>query len=329
MKERLLNSSAHILGGSYDPEFTRRIASELGQEPGEVALTRFANSEIKAEVPTVRGDHVFVIQSHGAPVDQQIMEQLAIINAAKRAGARIVTAVMPYRGYSRADKPDNSHESFMGPLTMRFFAEAGADRIIEVDPHAGQSAGFLSNFNTDYIAVPSLPAVQDYIKTEIAHNDIADACIVAPDAGRAKLNERYADNLLLPLAIIHKRRIGANVVSKAIDVVGDVAGKHCFMIDDMVDTAGTIVNGAEKLRDLGASNVTILATHGIFSGPAIERLSLAKASGIIGDIAVTDTLRRPEDTPEGLVSTISVAPLVATAIRNVFYDQSVSNGYRA
>ncbi len=329
MKERTIRSSAHILTGSYNPEFAANVAAHVGLELEPTKLTCFANTEIKAEVPTVRGDHVFVIQSHGAPVNETFMEHLAIINAARRASAREVTAVVPYRGYGLADRPDNSHESFMGPLTMRMMVEAGASRIIEVDPHAGQSAGFLRDFSTEYTTIPSMPVIEDYIKTMLAlgNTGIGNACIVSPDAGRSKLSERYAGNLQLPMANIHKSRPDANT-AKVMGVVGYVKGKSCYMIDDMIDTAGTIIEGSKALMENGAEDVTILATHGIFSEPAIERLVKAKAEGIVGRIAVTDTLKLPEGTPEGLVDAISVAPLVGGAIDHVFKDKSVSGSYR-
>ena len=327
MKERKIRSSAHILSGSYDPEFARKVASAIDLELEETKLIRFANSEVKAEVPTVRGDHVFVIQSHGAPVNEALMEQAAIINAARNASARDVTAVTPYRGYGRADRPDNSHESYMGPLALRILEEAGANRIVEVDPHAGQSAGFRKSVTTEYTAIPSYPAIKDYIATNFITGEDDNVCIVSPDSGRAKLNRRYAEDFNRPRAIVDKIRTGANK-TEVMTVIGQVAGMHCVMIDDMIDTAGTIVEGATALKNLGAESVTVIATHGIFSGPAIERLATASDNGIIGRIAVTNTLKLPTDTPQGLIEVISVAPLVGIAIRNVFYDRSVSNGYQ-
>lgn len=326
MRERNLRSKAHVLSGSYDPAFADRVAHAIKLKVEPVELTHFANTELKAEVPIVRGDHVFVIQSHGAPVNERIMEQVAIVNAARNASARDVTAVIPYRGYGRADRPDTPHESYMGPIVIRMLEMAGANRIIEVDPHSGQSAGFKKEPATEYTSIPSLPAIQEYIASRFLAQGEDAVCIVAPDAGRAKLNRRYADNLDLPLAMVDKRRTGTNT-AEVMDVVGDVSGKHCLMIDDMIDTGGTIVEGAHALKRLGASKVTILATHGIFSGPAVERLVAAKASGIVANIAVTDTLRQPEGTPEGLIDTISVAHLVGTAISKVFREKSVSSSY--
>lgn len=328
MKERKIRSQPHILSTSYDPEFARRVAASVELQLEDVDLTRFANTEVKAEVPIVRGDHVFVIGSHGAPVNESIMEQVAIINAARRASARDVTAVVSYRGYGRADRPDNSHESYMGPLVMRLLESAGANRILEVDPHSGQAAGFLRDERNEYTAIPSYPAVQDYIGNNFIMPEGDNICIVSPDSGRAKLNRRYAEYFDRPRAVVDKIRTGANK-AEVMEVVGKVAGMRCIMIDDMIDTGGTIIEGARALMNLGAEDVTIIATHGIFSGPAIERMIAAKEAGIIGTIAVTDTLRLPQDTPEGLIDIIPVAPLVGTAIRNIFEEKSVSAGYRS
>ncbi|PID33394.1 ribose-phosphate pyrophosphokinase [Candidatus Saccharibacteria bacterium] len=324
MKARELRTQPEILAGSYSQDFADQVAHHLGLKLGKVAMTQFANTEIKAEVPSVRGNDVFVIQSHGAPVNEAIMEQAAIINAARRASARDITAVMPYRGYGRADKPDNSHESYMGPLTMRLFESAGANRIIEVDPHAGQSAGFLRSTSTEYTAIPSSPAIQEHIqKTILDPFGDEDVVIVSPDSGRAKLNRLYAQHFNLPRAIVDKVRTGTNQAEVS-EVVGKVKDLRCIVIDDMVDTAGTLVQGAEALMDLGAKEVNFVATHGVLSDPAIERLTAAKRDGILASIAVTNTLNLPPETPDGLIDTISVAPLVGDAIRKVFQDESVS-----
>lgn len=323
MKERKIRTRPVLLSGSYHPEFARNVADHLGLSLGDVSLTRFANTECKAEVPTVRDSDVFVFQSHGAPVNETLMEQLAIINATRRASARNITAVVPYRGYGRADRPDNSHESYMGPLTMRFLAEAGADRILEIDPHAGQSAGFLKDFSVEYTPIPARPAIQEYMAHIIEAGDPDDVVIVSPDSGRAKLNRHYAAHFDKPRAIVDKMRTGANQ-AEVMAIIGEVAGRRCFVIDDMIDTGGTVIEGARALKDKGASEVHILATHGILSNPAIERLAHAKADGILARIAVTDTLKLPDDTPDGLIDVISVAPLTGEAIRKIYLGKSVS-----
>lgn len=327
MKERIHSSKSRILTGSYDLEFARKIAQELDLPLEVPDITRFANSEVRAEVPAVRGDHVFVVQSHCAPVNESLMEQIAVISAANNASADKITAVVPYRSYGRADRPDNSHQSFMGPLAMRFLEQAGADSIIEVDPHAGQSAGFFSDVKTEYTPIPSYPAIQKYIAERFITGDDDKVCIVSPDSGRAKLNRRYAEYFDRPRAVVDKIRTGANE-AEVMEVIGKVAHMNCIMIDDMIDTGGTIIEGAAALKDLGAESITVVATHGLFSGPAIERFIKAKADGTISNLIVTDTLRLPDDTPEGLVEVISVASLVGDAIRRVFHGQSVSDMYR-
>ncbi|NCU37594.1 ribose-phosphate pyrophosphokinase [Candidatus Saccharibacteria bacterium] len=325
MKERILHTNATILSGSRHPEFAASVAAHLDAPLGEIKLTRFANSEIKVEVPAVRDNYVFVIQSHGAPVDEALMEQAAIINAAQRASARDITAVVPYRGYGRADKPDNQHESYMGPLTMRILESAGANRMIEVDPHAGQSAGFFEKPSTEYTPIPSYPAIIRYLEP-IMNEPGSDVVIVSPDSGRAKLNRHYAEHFDRLRAIVDKMRTGTNHV-EVMDIIGKVAGTHCVMIDDMIDTAGTIIEGATALRKLGAETITIVATHGIFSEPAVERLWRARESQIIDKVAVTDTLALPSDMPEDLVDIISVAPLVGDAIHDIYHGKSVSSRY--
>lgn len=326
MKERKLRTKAHIVTGDISPEFAQSVADHLGLPLEHAKVTHFANTEVKAEVESaVRGDRVFVIQSHHAPVNESLIQQMAIINAAKRASASEVTAVTPYRGYSRADRPDGPHESYMGPLALRMLVMAGADRILEVDPHAGQSAGFLPDFQTEYTSIPAHHAIYQYLENGILDlSQLGNYTMTAPDSGRAKTLRKYADHYMgTEFAIVDKQRTGTNEVETH-RVIGKVAGQHCILIDDMIDTGGTILKGAEVLRQRGASEVTIIATHGILSDPAIDRLSRAKERGIIARVAVTDTLRLRDGIPEGLIDTISVAPLVAEAIGGIFNDTSVS-----
>ena len=323
MKERKLRTRPVILTGNYDPTFAAHVAEQLDMDVTPVEVTHFADGEIKARIEeSVRGADVFVIQSHGAPVNTSIMEHLAIINAAHYGSAREITAVFPYRSYGRADRIAAPHESFMGKLAMDFFHSAGANRILEVDPHAGQSMGF---FNGLYDTVPAAPAIRQYIQTRMQEID-GPVAIVSPDAGRAKLIRHYADALgNLPRAIVDKKRTDANQAEVA-TVIGDVEGMHCFMIDDMFDTGGTIIKGARALRELGAISVDILATHGIFSSPATEQLTRAHDSGIIDRIAVTDTLKLPAAMDPALIDQISITGLVARAIERIYNDESVS-GY--
>ncbi|MGB4761908.1 MAG: ribose-phosphate pyrophosphokinase [Candidatus Saccharimonas sp.] len=339
MKKRNHEPQVRIFSGDYNPTLAQNVADSLKLPLDQATITRFSNGEVKAEVPArsreeegekisaVRGDHVFIIQSHGSPdIDANIMEHLALVNAARRASAADVTAVMPYRGYSRADRPDNSHESFMGPLVMRAFAEAGANRIIEIDPHSGQAAGFLPNFHTEYTAIPAHLVIDDYIRSLYDAETRDTFAMVAPDSGRTKMNRHYADRHKMGRAIVDKLRTGPNEVETG-TVVGDVQNKHCIMIDDMIDTGGTILKGAQTLREKGASSVSIIATHGILSGNAISNIIHAKEQGVIERIAVTDTLKMPQDTPEGLIDVISVVPLIRKAIKRVYNGESVSEAF--
>lgn len=322
MKKRKISTKPVILTGSYNPEFAHSVGDYLNMEVSEVEITRFANTEIKTRhLESVRDSDVFIIQSHGAPVNDMLMEHLALVNAAHHGSAREITAVMPYRAYGRADRIALPHESFMGKAVIDFFSTAGANRIVEVDPHSGQSMGF---FDGLYDAVPAAPAIRGYMAQRM--EDInEDVVIVSPDAGRAKLNRHYAEYFDLSRAVVDKVRTGKNKAEVA-SVIGDVAGKACFMIDDMIDTGGTIVGAAAALRDLGATEVNVLATHGIFSGNAPERFEAAIKNGTIKSLAVTDTLKLPEGFDPKLVDTISIAHLVGEALRKIYNGESVS-GY--
>ena len=332
MKERIHNTQARILSGTYDPEFARKIAESVDLPLEMAKVTRFSNGEIEAAVPSaVRGDQVFIVQSHGfsrhASVNDIVAEHKAIVSAARNASAGKIIVVNAFRAYGRSDRPNDSHGSFMGPELMHSLERLGMNEMIEVDPHAGQSAGFFDKPETTYTPIPSSPVIRRFIDDRFITGEDDKLCIVSPDAGRAKLNRRYAEYFNRPRAVVDKIRTGANE-AEVMEVIGRVAGMNCIMIDDMIDTGGTIIEGAQALRNLGAESVTVMATHGLFSGPAIERFVDAKEKGIVSNIVVTDTLRLPEDTPEGLIEVISVASLVGDAIRRVFHGQSVSGMYQ-
>lgn len=324
MKERKLRTRPVILSGEYSLPFAERVASHLDLPVTPTTVTHFANTEINAHIEeSVRDATVFAIQSHGAPVNDNLMEHLAIVQAAQLGSAHEVTAIAPYRGYGRADRMAKPHDAFMGKLSMQFFELAHARRFIEVDPHSGQSSGFANGML--YESIPAAPVLRDDIARVMATLD-KEPVIVSPDFGRDKLNERYAALLGgLDLAVIAKNRDGVNHVNVQ-RVIGEVAGKVCFMIDDMIDTGGTIVKGAQALRDRGAAAVYIYTTHPIFSDPAGERLSKAVADGVIEEVVTTDTLRIPDSFEPGVVRTVSVAPLVAAAITKIYHGESVS-GY--
>jgi ribose-phosphate pyrophosphokinase len=315
MVEALGRRHLMLFSGRASRDLAAEVARHLGIECGSVDLRDFANGETYSRFgESVRGTDAFVIQTHSAPVNERIMEQLVMIDALKRGSAKRISAVVPYYGYSRQDKKGRSRE----PITARLIADlldvAGADRIITIDLHSGQIQGF---FDGPVDHLTALPVLADYLRERLP----PDLVVVAPDAGRVKTAEKLAAQLTAPLAFLHKRRsreVAHEVQVK--EVVGEVAGRHCVMIDDIIDTAGTIVQGAEVLMANGAEAVTAAATHGIFSGPAIDRLKNAP----IDQVVVTDTLPVPEEKRLDKIVVLSVARILADAIRAVFEDASVS-----
>jgi ribose-phosphate pyrophosphokinase len=256
-----------------------------------------------------------VIQTHSAPVNERIMEQLIMIDALKRASAKRISAVIPYYGYSRQDKKGRGREPISAKLVADMLGVAGADRLITMDLHSGQIQGF---FDGPVDHLTAMPVLADHIRTSC---DGRDLVVVAPDAGRVKTAEKMAGVLGAPLAFLHKRRSRTEAHKVEVrEVVGEVDGLQCVLIDDMIDTASTIVQGAEVLMANGAERVTAAATHGIFSGPAIDRLKNAP----IAEVVVTNTLPLAPDQKLDKIRVLSVAGIVADAIRAVFEDASVS-----
>jgi ribose-phosphate pyrophosphokinase len=291
------------------------VAQHLGIECGSVDIRDFANGETYARFgESVRGTDAFVIQTHASPVNERIMEQLVMIDALKRASAKRISAVMPYYGYSRQDKKGRSREPITAKLVADMFKVAGADRLITVDLHSGQVQGF---FDGPVDHLTARPLLADHIRE---HHE-RDLVVVAPDAGRVKTAEKMAGVLGCPLAFLHKRRSRHEADKVEVrEVVGEVAGLHCVLIDDEIATGSTIVQGAEALMANGADRVTAAATHGVFSGPAIDRLKNAP----IAEIVVTDTIPVPEEKRLDKIVVLSIAGTLAGAIRAVFEDASVS-----
>jgi ribose-phosphate pyrophosphokinase len=303
-----------ILTGSYNAKLAEDVALQLGVELGHIKLERFANGEIRCQLSeSVRGADVFVFQTHDRPVNDAIMEQAVIIDAAKRASAKRITAVCPFFGYARQDRKSAGREPITAKLVVDLLGVAGADRIVSIDLHSGQIQGF---FDGPFDHLTAMPLLLDYIKKNLG----SDVIVVSPDAGRVKLSERYSQQLSgSDLAIVHKTRskVKANTVV-ALAVIGDVAGKRCVLIDDMIDTAGTIVAAAKMLKKNGATSVSVLATHGLFSDPAAERLE----TDAIDRVIVTDTI--PVTIKLKKLEVLTLAPLVAAAVNAIFYDESVS-----
>jgi ribose-phosphate pyrophosphokinase len=309
----------HLVSGRANLPLAQDIAGHLGVKLGEANLSNFANGEIHCRYgESVRGKDVFIVQSHGAVNDKSLndalFEHLIMVDAAKRASAKSITAVMPFFGYARQDRKAEGREPITAKLVANMFEAAGADRLMSVDLHSGQIQGF-SDAPFDHLV--AMPVLVDYI----AKNCDDDLVVVSPDAGRVKVGERYANALHADLAIVHKRRVrGAKNQVEAKEVVGQVDGRTCVLIDDMIDTGGTIVAAAEQLKERGAREVYAAATHGVLSGPAIDRLK----NSVITKLVVTDTLPLPADKQIDKIEVLSIAEIIADAIDAVFEETSVS-----
>ena len=305
-----------LFTGRAHPELAEEIASLLGIQLGEPNLVDFSSSEIRCTFgESIRGADVFIIQTHVAPVSQSIWEQLVMIDAAKRASAKRITAVVPYYGHSRQDRKSSGREPITAKLLADCLSVAGVDRVMSVDLHSGQIQGF---FDVPVDHLRGMPVLIDYVREHAAEDGLV---IVAPDAGRVKVAEWFSQHVGADLAIVHKVRPKGSVnVSEAKTVVGEVAGRRCVLIDDMIDTAGTICSAADLLHDQGASEVWAMAVHGVLSDPAVDRLK----NSAIDRVVVTNTLPMPPEKRFDKLEVLSVAKLIANAIDAVFEDNSVS-----
>ena len=306
-----------LFGGRAYPGLAEEIADCLGIKTTPTMISDFANGEIFVRsLESVRGCDAFVVQSHTSPINQWIMEQLIMVDALKRASARRITVVTPFFGYARQDKKSRGREPISARLMADLFATAGADRLMAVDLHTAQIQGFFDG-PVDHLF--ALPILAEYIEARL---DLERVTVVAPDAGRVRVCERWTDRLGCPLAIIHKRRDPdvANKV-KVLEVVGKVQGRTCILVDDMVDTGATIVNAAEALFEQGADQVIVTATHGVLSGGATDNLKNSRISEVI----VTNTLPIPQDKRIDKLTVLSIAPLIARAINEVFSEGSVTS----
>jgi ribose-phosphate pyrophosphokinase len=307
-----------LFSGRAHPELASAVADQLGIELTPTAAYDFSNGEIFVRFEeSVRGCDAFVIQSHTAPLNQWIMEHLIMVDALKRASAKRITVVAPFYGYARQDKKHRGREPISARLIADLFKTAGADRLISVDLHTAQIQGFFDG-PVDHLF--ALPLLADYIAGAYS---TASMTMVSPDAGRVRVAERWTDRLGgTPLAFIHKTRdpLKPNQ-SVANRVVGDVSGRVCVIVDDMIDTGGTIVKAAEALYEAGAADVVVAATHAVFSGPAVDRL---KNSRIL-EVVVTDTLPMPAERCFDKLTVLPISPLIARAIREVFEDGSVTS----
>jgi ribose-phosphate pyrophosphokinase len=302
-----------VFAGTSNPDLAEGVARHLGVELGNVKIRKFANGEIYVRyLESVRGADVFIIQSICAPVNDMLMEMLIMVDAAKRASARTITAVVTHYGYARQDKKSAAREPITAKLVADLMTISGVSRVITMDLHQGQIQGF---FNQSVNHLTALPILADYFNAL----NLENVCVVSPDVGRAKACKKLADMLGASLAIMHKGRPEHNV-AEITHVIGDVAGKNCIIADDMIDTAGSVVAGAKALKNAGAADVYVTATHGIFSPPAFERLEAAE----VKEVVVTNTIPLPEEHVHGKIHVLSVAPLFAHAVQNVFNNESVS-----
>lgn len=304
----------HILSGTHNRELAEKVAAKIGIELGGVTIKRFPNSELKCQLEeSVRGADVFIFQTHSASVNEALMEQAIMIDAAKRASARHITAVCPFLGYARQDRKAAGREPITARLVVDILRAAGADRIVSVDLHSGQIQGF---FDGPFDHLIAMPVLVDHVQHTLGKNCV----IVSPDAGRVKLAERYSARLGAGLAIVHKRRQSGSSAADALHVIGDVQGQHCVIIDDMIDGAGTVCAAALKLKECSAKSVMAIATHGLFSEPAAERL----AASAIDRVVVTDTLPLSLKLKTPKIEVVSVAGLLADAVAAIFEESSVS-----
>lgn len=307
-----------LASGRAHPELAEEVARCLDTELLPMSAYDFANGEIYVRSgESVRGKEVFIIQAHPAPLNNWLMEQLIMVDSMKRASASVITVVAPFYPYSRQDKKGRGREPISARLVADLYKTAGADRIISVDLHTAQIQGFFDGPVDHLFAIPLLA---EHIRKSVGDDDVT---VVSPDTGRVRVAEQWAERLGgAPLAFVHKSRdltVPNQAVSKT--VVGQVKGRTCVLIDDMIDTGGTIAGAVRVLKDAGAKDVIIAATHAVFSDPAAERLANCGAR----EVVVTNTLPIPEEKRFPTLTVLSIAPLLARAIKEVFEDGSVTS----
>lgn len=309
-----------VAGGRSHPELTQAVADGLGTQAAPVEHRTFASGEIYSRFEvSIRGCDLFLIQTFGEPVNEWLMETLIMIDAAKRASAKRITVVAPYYPYSRQDKKGRGREPISARLVADLLRTAGADRVMSVDLHAAQIQGFFDG-PVDHLFAK--PVLLEHFRKNLTAEDRETLTIVSPDMGRVRVADTWSDSMGAPLAIIHKRRDPrvANQVSVH-EIVGAVEGRTCLLVDDMIDTGGTIVKAAQALKASGARRVIVAATHAIFSDPASERLQ----DDSIDEVVVTDTIPLSDSRRWETLTVLPIAPLLARAIHEVFEDGSVTS----
>jgi ribose-phosphate pyrophosphokinase len=305
-----------VFTGNSHPELANEIAKILGVPMGASKVSTFSDGEISVDInETVRGADVFIVQSTCSPVNNNLMELLIMIDAFKRASAGRITAVIPYYGYARQDRKAKSRDPITAKLVADLLTAAGADRVLTMDLHASQIQGYF-NIPVDHLmGAPILS--KHFVEKGLADQD--DVVVVSPDLGSVTRARKFADRLHAPIAIIDKRRPKANV-SEIMNIIGEVEGKRCILIDDMIDTAGTIANAANALKDLGATAVYACCTHGVLSGPAFERIN----NSAIEELVMLNTINLPENVETDKITSLSVAPIFAEAIKRIYDDEPIS-----
>lgn len=313
MSTQYLNSNLKVFSLNSNKELAEQIAKHIGVGLGKCSVDRFSDGEVQINIEeSIRGCDVFIIQSTSFPVNEHIMELLIMIDALKRASAKTINIVIPYYGYARQDRKARSREPITSKLVANLLETAGATRVITLDLHAPQIQGF---FDTPIDHLMGVPILSDYFETK----GLKDIVIVSPDHGGVTRARKMADRLKAPIAIIDKRRPRPNV-SEVMNIIGNIEGKTAILIDDIIDTAGTITLAANALVENGASEVYACCTHPVLSGPAIERIQNSN----IKELVVTNSIVLPEEKKIDKVHELSVAPLIGEAIIRVYEEESVS-----
>ena len=308
-------SEIKIIAGNSNKELAEKIADYIGVKVADCQVTTFSDGEISVNInETVRGCDVFVVQSTNNPVNENLMELLIMIDALRRASAGRITAVIPYYGYARQDRKAKARDPITAKLVANLITAAGADRVLTMDLHAAQIQGYF-DIPLDHMLGGSLLA--NYFNEK----NIEDLVVVSPDLGSVTRSRKFANQLEgeVPLAIIDKRRPKANVC-EVMNLIGDVKGKNVIMLDDMIDTAGTITNAANALKEFGAKNIYACCTHAVLSGPAIERIE----NSAISELIVLDTIRLPKEKELDKIKVLTVAEMFGEAIKKIFSNESVS-----
>ena len=313
--EHYSDPNLKIFALSSNRPLAAKIAEEVGLELGKVSVTQFSDGEIKINIDeSVRGCHVYIVQSTSYPVNDNLMELLIMIDALRRASAKTINVVLPYYGYARQDRKAQSREPITAKLVANMITQAGADRVLTLDLHAAQIQGFFDIPVDHLLGAPLL--ANYFLENNFKDKDIV---VVSPDHGGVTRARKLAEFLHAPIAIIDKRRPKANV-AEVMNIIGDVKGKVAVLIDDMIDTAGTITLAAQAIQDAGALEVYACCTHPVLSGPALDRLN----ASVIKEVVVTDSIQVPEEKTGGKIVQVSVDQLMAEAIRRIHENRSVS-----